>query len=411
MMPMKEMNSSGGDFDDDHILERRSREAKENPGTGCDCSGDVKAVIHMCRENIAISWLFIFVPIGIVSKMAGWGALATFGLNFMAIIPLAWILGSATENIAMYTGETLGGLLNATFGNAVEMILGLFALNEGLVRVVQGSLLGSILSNLLLVLGMAFLAGGLRMHEQTFSSAGAGANVSLLLLSTFAMVLPSVFAMSYPGHTNEGLQISHSSAIILALMYVQFLVFQLKTHSDVFESQDENGDDDEEEEVAELTLTGSIVVLLIVTLIVAACSEALVGAIEPLTVQLGIGEGFVGIILLPIVGNAAEHMTAVTMAMKNKMDIAIGVAVGSSTQIALFVTPFTVIAGWMMGVKMTLDFQAFETAVMIMAVLIVGSIVSDGRSNWLEGCILMSAYALTAIAFWYMPDAKEPGAP
>lgn len=151
--------------------------------------------------------------------------------------------------------------------------------------------------------------------------------------------------------------------------------------------------------------------LLIVTLIVAACSEALVGAIEPLTVQLGIGEGFVGIILLPIVGNAAEHMTAVTMAMKNKMDIAIGVAVGSSTQIALFVTPFTVIAGWMMGVKMTLDFQAFETAVMIMAVLIVGSIVSDGRSNWLEGCILMSAYALTAIAFWYMPDAKEPGAP
>jgi len=190
-------------------------------------------------------------------------------------------------------------------------------------------------------------------------------------------------------------------------MYGQFLVFQLKTHSDLFESAPEDEatqDEGDEDEEAELTMTGAIVVLLIVTLIVAACSEALVGAIEPLTEEMGIGESFVGIILLPIVGNAAEHMTAVTMAIRNKMDIAIGVAVGSSTQISLFVTPFTVIAGWMMGVKMTLDFKAFETAVMLCTVLIVGSIINDGKSNWLEGSILMSGYALTSIAFWFMPD-------
>jgi len=401
--------STPGLYPNEDGIEMRASGGSEgkSAGKGCDCAGDCAALFTAFKEN-KISLLFVFIPFGIAAKGLGWSDAMVFFLNFMAIIPLAWILGEATENIASYTGQTIGGLLNATFGNAVEMIMSLFAIQAGLVRVVQGSLLGSILSNLLLVLGMAFFAGGLKYHEQSFNPQGAGANTSLLFLAAFAMVMPSVYSVAYPGHEDGTLAISHSAAIILGLMYCQFLVFQLHTHKDMFDTEPLPGEEAEEEEEEEpsFSMAGSIVILTIVTLVVAACSDALVSSIEGLTKQLGISEGFVGIILLPIIGNAAEHMTAVTMALKNKVDITIGVAVGSSTQIALFVTPFSVLAGWIMGVKMTLDFEMFETSVMLMTILIVGSVINDGKSNWLEGSILMTAYLLVAIAMWSMPNEE-----
>eukprot|EP00656_Telonema_subtile_P008001 TRINITY_DN13761_c0_g1_i3.p1 TRINITY_DN13761_c0_g1~~TRINITY_DN13761_c0_g1_i3.p1 ORF type:complete len:246 (-),score=99.25 TRINITY_DN13761_c0_g1_i3:210-947(-) len=239
-----------------------------------------------------------------------------------------------------------------------------------------------------------------------FNATGAGANSTLLMLSAFAMVIPAIFVANYPEEEHgSALAISHSAAVVLGLMYIQFLFFQLKTHKQLFEN-DEEDEEDEEEEEAPFSMGGSIGILFGVTIIVAVCSEALVGSIEALTEEWGISEAFVGIILLPIVGNAAEHVTAITMAMKNKTDLAIGVAVGSSTQISLFVVPFTVIAGWMMDVEMTLDFKTFETSVMVMTVLITMSVISDGKSNWLEGSVLMCTYLLVAVAFWYMPDEK-----
>merc|ERR1711865_55145 len=369
----------------------------------CNAGSDCKALLSMMNPKTnKISVLLVFAPLGLLSEHLGFPGPATFLFNFFAIVPLAWLLGEATESIASYTGQTIGGLLNATFGNAVEMILSIFALQAGLIRVVQGSLL----SNLLLVLGMSFLMGGYYYPTQKFNKSGAGANTTLLMLACFAMVVPAIFVINFPNEEHgSALAISHTTAVILGLMYVLFLVFQLKTHTEDFKSAAD--DDEEDEEEAPFSMGGSITILCVVTMIVAACSEALVGSIEALTEEWGISEAFVGTILVPIVGNAAEHSTAITMAMRNKMDLAIGVAVGSSTQIALFVVPFTVLAGWVMQVEMTLDFKSFETAVMVMTVMITMSTLQDGKSNWLEGAVLMCSYLLVGCAFWYMPDHKE----
>jgi len=378
-----------------------------NDGPKCNPAGDFKELCSMLNPKTnKISVLLVFVPLGLLSEHLGFPGPATFLFNFFAIVPLAWLLGEATESIASYTGDAIGGLLNATFGNAVEMILSIFALQAGLIRVVQGSLLGSVLSNLLLVLGMSFLMGGYYYPTQKFNKSGAGANTTLLMLACFAMVVPAIFVINFPNEEHgSALAISHTTAVILGLMYVLFLVFQLKTHTEDFKSAAD--DDEEDEEEAPFSMGGSITILCVVTMIVAACSEALVGSIEALTEEWGISEAFVGTILVPIVGNAAEHSTAITMAMRNKMDLAIGVAVGSSTQIALFVVPFTVLAGWVMQVEMTLDFKSFETAVMVMTVMITMSTLQDGKSNWLEGAVLMCSYLLVGCAFWYMPDHKE----
>lgn len=393
-------------------------------GQLCAPAADCKAV---CRILVG-SWLnvlLVFVPIGMIAKpVLDLSATAVFVLNFLAIIPLASILGEATEDIAAHVGQTLGGLLNATFGNAVEMIMATFALREGLIEVVQGTLLGSILSNLLLVLGMSFFAGGMKHHTQKFNATGASANSSLLLMACMAITLPTCYHVvmgdgdsttvspcQADGTSANGthltaeelttcddhiLMISRLTSVLLGGMYVQYLVFQLGTHRKLFE------DDVDEEEVAQVSVLGGIVFLMVTTLLVAANSDALVKSIEGLTVEAGLGEHFVGIVLLPIVGNAAEHLTAVTAAMKNKMNLAIGVAVGSSTQIALFVVPFTVLAGWVMEQPMTLDFHVFAAVVLILSVLIVNAAIADGESNWLEGSLLMHCYIISAIVFWYL---------
>ncbi|KAI7849980.1 calcium/proton exchanger [Circinella umbellata] len=373
-----------------------------------------------------INVLVVFIPIGIASHFV-WSSTVTFVLNFIAIIPLAKLLGFATEDIALRTGEVIGGLLNASFGNAVELIISIISLTQNLVVVVQASMLGSILSNLLLVLGMCFWFGGIKYTEQKFNETVAQTSASLLFIATTSLLLPAAFYASVGNKetseelTSDILNISRATSIILLIIYFSYLFFQLKTHKDLVStgtdieqlnadstspSQDTHNNE-EEEEVPQMPFWMAIVVLLVITALVAVCAEFLVSAIEDVVEQWHISETFVGLILLPIVGNAAEHLTAVTVAMKNKMDLALGVAVGSSMQIALLVTPLMVIIGWGIQVDMSLLFNVYETAVMFIAVVMVNYLMMDGKSNWLEGLMLFALYILLAISFYYYPDAAS----
>ncbi|KAI9290792.1 calcium/proton exchanger [Neoconidiobolus thromboides FSU 785] len=364
----------------------------------------IKQLKYLFLSNY-INILLVFVPLGAIASSLHLSNAAIFFLNFFAIIPLASLLGTATEEVAKYMGQTIGGLVNATFGNAVELIVSILALRLGLIRVVQASLLGSILSNLLLVLGFCFFFGGLKHDEQSFNVTAAQTNSSLLGICVLSLLVPAAFhnVLGSEKEIAKGIMnLSHGTAVIMLILYVAFLVFQLKTHTHLFEAED----DDEEE--AHMSLGVALVCLLGITIIVSISAEYLVGSIEGLTQQLGLSDTFVGIILVPIVGNAAEHMTAVTVAMKNKMDLSLGVAVGSSMQIALFVTPVLVILGWIIGQPMTLFFDTFETAVLFITVLIVNYLIQDGKSNWLEGLTLIAAYCIIAMAFFFYPQTIQP---
>eukprot|EP00428_Durinskia_dybowskii_P040388 CAMPEP_0170261330 /NCGR_PEP_ID=MMETSP0116_2-20130129/30545_1 /TAXON_ID=400756 /ORGANISM="Durinskia baltica, Strain CSIRO CS-38" /LENGTH=433 /DNA_ID=CAMNT_0010512393 /DNA_START=113 /DNA_END=1414 /DNA_ORIENTATION=- len=350
-----------------------------------------------------INILLVFVPLGICAGEMEWGPMSTFSTNFMAIVPLAAVLGAATECLAAHTGQMIGGLLNATFGNAVEMIVTINAIRAGLVSVVQQSLIGSILSNLLLVLGMAFIASGLVNKASSFNATGAGTNVSCLVLSSLALTLPTVFSYIPDTTPEASVKLSRVVALVMAMVYVAFLWFQLRTHADLFAAEEEELDEAEQA----LSPSVSAALLFATTCAVAFCSEYLVASIEGVSDQYGVPYSFIGLILLPIVGNAAEHTTAVTVAYKDKMDLALGVAVGSSTQIALFVVPFSVIVGWCYGVDMTLNFQVFDTTVFLLSVFIASGILGDGRANWFEGLMLCSTYAIVAIITWYIPVAPS----
>ncbi|KAI8378098.1 calcium/proton exchanger [Choanephora cucurbitarum] len=346
-----------------------------------------------------VNYLLIFVPISIFFSIIESSATVVFTLNFIAIIPLAKLLGFATEEIALRSGSTIGALLNATFGNAVELILGVIALKEGLIRVVQASVLGSILSNLLLVLGFCFFLGGLHRTEQKFNVTAAQTSCSLLAVTTLSLLVPAAFSVSTPNEdTQESiLQLSQGVSIVLLIVYVLYLFFQLKTHTFLYE------DENDEEEAPSTSLSFSIISLSVLACIVSIHAEYLVGAIEGVVKSWGINETFVGIILLPIVGNAAEHVSAVTFAMKDKMNLCIGIAISSSLQIGLLVTPVLVIAGWAINQPMSLFFEDFETVILFASVLIVNYLIQDGRSNWLEGILLLSCYVIISMAFYLYP--------
>jgi Ca2+:H+ antiporter len=333
--------------------------------------------------------------------------------------------------------------LNATFGNAVEIIISILALKAGLIRVVQSSLIGSILSNLLLVLGMCFLAGGYYHQTLRFNSTAAQTSTGLLFIAVLGIMMPAALKAQiqeeqdafdkYEANLNVTelgnatdlvaeewkhalpvetrlLILSRGTAIVMIIIYGLFLFFQLKTHKDFYESapppeedKGKHGDKKEEsseEEGVNMTWPMSLFFLAAITVLVAVCSEYLVGSIEGITLAWGISETFAGMVLLPIVGNAAEHLTAVTVSIKNKMDLAIGVAVGSSQQIAMMVTPLMVILGWIMGQPMSLYFEVFETAVLFMTVILVFALLNDGSSNWLEGTMLIGVYIILGIAFY-----------
>lgn len=414
---------------DDGYNQNHSRSAfrsffdtKHTPGTDSE-NFAVRSLaygLHVTKVTLLssyVNFLLVMVPIGIIAGHLEWSATAVFTINFLAIIPLAAVLSFATEELSVKLGETLGGLMNATFGNAVELIVSIVALKDGQIEVVQSSMLGSILSNLLLVMGMCFFFGGL-VHrgrngqgtEQRFSSAVAQTTCSLMTLSSASLVLPAaLYAILDQSRSDNGkktdsiLVLSRGTAIILLLLYVLYLVFQLRTHSNLFEPESQNNAEDHEEEEPSLGPIAATVVLVVVTVLVAICAEYLVGSIESIVETTHISRAFIGLILIPIVGNAAEHVTAVVVALRNKMDLAMGVAIGSSIQIALFMTPFLVIVGWIIGQDMTLHFETFETVAFAVSVLVVTYTVQDGQSNYLEGAMLLGLYIIIAVAFYSVP--------
>ncbi|MGD1944667.1 MAG: calcium/proton exchanger [Leptolyngbyaceae cyanobacterium] len=377
----------------------------------------------MLSKNLIFYGVLIFVPISIAAEYLGWGELIVFITAGLAIIPLAGWMGQATEEIAVVLGPSWGGLLNATFGNATELIIALIALNEGLVNVVKSSIVGSIISNLLLVLGFSMLLGGIKYKEQSFQPVMARVNASAMNLAVVAILLPTAVGFAPDTRVAEGTlqHLSDAVAIVLIGVYGLTLLFSMKTHTYLYDVgtadfvdsdeaiaiaplPDDSPPVDEETEVAHLpNLKLWVAVLVGATLIVAAESELLVNALEPATEQLGLSPLFTGVILLPIIGNAAEHATAVTVAMKNKMELSVSVAVGSSLQIALFVAPVLVLAGWLLDKPMDLNFDELELVAVAVAVLITNSISSDGRSNWLEGTLLLATYAILGLAFYFRP--------
>lgn len=370
----------------------------------------------MLNKNTILSLLLLFVPISIAAHFLEWGAAVVFITSCIAIIPLAAWMGTATEEIAVVAGPTLGGLLNATFGNATELIIALIALNAGLVSVVKATITGSIIGNLLLVMGLSMLLGGLRYKEQDFQPIVARVNASSMNLAVIAILLPTAMDATSVGLSEVTIQrLSIAVAVVLILVYGLTLLFSMKTHSYLFDVgmadmenlAESNLAPEETEHKPNLWLW--VGVLLVVTLFVAGESELLVDSLEEATSELGLSALFTGVILLPVIGNAAEHATAVTVALKNKMDLSVSVAVGSSMQIALFVAPVLVIAGWLMGKPMDLNFNAFELVAVVVSVLIANSISSDGKSNWLEGTLLLATYLVLGFAFYFHPVSEGLG--
>ncbi|KAF6513053.1 hypothetical protein HZS61_007311 [Fusarium oxysporum f. sp. conglutinans] len=361
----------------------------------------------------SVNVLLVMVPLGIIAGKLGWSPTAIFTINFFAIIPLAAVLSFATEEISMKLGETLGGLLNATFGNAVELIVSIVALQRNEIELVQALMLGSILPNLLLVMGMCFLFGGIihrgesgNGREQVFSSASAQTTCSLMTFSSASLVIPAaLYAVLNQSGSDEKAQsiltLSRGTSIILLLLYVLYLVFQLRTHSNLFDAEKQSeGDEEGECEEPTLGLVAAIAVLVVTTVLVTLCADYLVNSINGLVTTSGISRGFIGLILIPIVGNAAEHVTAVVVALRDKMDLAMGVAVGSSIQIAILVAPFLVIVGRII----------VQTVAFAVSVLVVTYTIQDGKSNYLEGAMLTGLYIIIALAFYATPsDVMDPG--
>ena len=343
--------------------------------------------------------LLILVPIVIVLDVADIGSHSViFTTSALAMIPLAALLGQATEQVAFYTGEKVGGLLNATLGNAAELIITIIALREGLTEVVKASIAGSILGNILFVLGASLLIGGVKNGEQSFDDKTAGVNASMLSLAVAVLIIPAVLALappeSRPSH-HDIERLSDGMAVIMIILYALYLLYTLRNGSSGTEIAHGGG--------PTMKLPIAIGILAGATIAIVIMSEILVGALEPTAASWGLSEFFIGIMLVPLIGNIAEHLVAVQMAIQNKMDLSLGIAVGSGLQIATFVTPVLVLAGWAMGTPMTLVFNPYELLALIGATLIAVLISVDGRSNWLEGAQLVGLYAVLALAFYFVP--------
>jgi Ca2+:H+ antiporter len=325
-----------------------------------------------------------------------------FIASCLAIVPLAGWLGHATEELAHHTGEGVGGLLNATFGNAAELIIAIMALREGLYPVVKASLTGSIIGNILLVLGAAVLAGGLKHKHQRFNPTGARAQSTLLTLAAIALVMPAAFhSLAGPVSLVREDRLSLGISFVLLAAYALHLVFTLGTHKQLFAGEGKG----EKGAPAAWTLKRSVLTLAGATLLIVWVSEILVGSVEGAAKAFGMTNVFIGVIVVAIVGNAAEHSTAVMLAMKNRMEIAMGIAIGSSLQIALLVAPLLVIISHFIGPRpMDLMFTPAEVMAIFLAVLITGQIASDGESNWIEGVQLLAVYIIMAIVFYFLPE-------
>ncbi|KAB2610911.1 vacuolar cation/proton exchanger 2-like [Pyrus ussuriensis x Pyrus communis] len=358
--------------------------------------------IYIVLFKAKINMLLPFGPLAIllhyITGKHGW----VFFFSLVGIIPLAERLGYATEQLAFYTGPTVGGLLNATFGNATEMIISIYALKNGMIRVVQQSLLGSILSNMLLVLGCAFFTGGIIHYQkiQVFNKSAALVNSGLLLMAVMGLMFPA-----------SELSLSRFSSCVMLVAYASYLFFQLRSHRNLYNPIEEEGvggeDESDEEEAPEITHWEAIGWLAVLTVWVSVLSGYLVDAIQGASDSFNMPVAFISVILLPIVGNAAEHASAIMFAMKDKLDITLGVAIGSSTQISMFVIPFCVVVGWIMGQPMDLNFQLFETATLFITVLVVAFMLQEGTSNYFKGLMLILCYLIVAASFFVHVDPSD----
>lgn len=355
------------------------------------------------RDIEPVNLLMIFIPITIAFEYTHMDPLWIFIGSAASIIPLAKWMGVATEELSLKLGEGLGGFLNATFGNATELIIAIFALQRGLVDVVEASITGSIVSNFLFVLGLSFIYGGWGKEKQTFNGVAAGTNASLLTIAIMGLVLPATFSLV--SNNTEFIvleEVSIAVAILLMASYLISLIFSMKTHKHLYIGGKHKGEDATHEHARHWTNNKSIMVLLVATLAVAYMSEMLVGVIEHVAEAAHLSEFFIGVILIPLIGNAAEHLTAVSVAGKDKMDLALNIAVGSSTQIALFVAPLLVFISLAIGHPMQLIFNELEVVSVTVAVFILDNIVRDGESHWMEGVMLVMSYLIIAIVFFFM---------
>jgi Ca2+:H+ antiporter len=340
--------------------------------------------------------LLLGIPAALYFEYMAHNPLLAFIASAAAVLRLAAWMGHATEQVASHSGPRIGGFLNGTFGNAAELIIVVLAIKEGLFEVVKASITGSILGNALLVLGAAAFAGGLKHSTQQFNRNLARFNASLLFMAVSALVVPAVFHSGPHPMTEQGLQtLSFWTAVLLLAVYLGSLYFSFKTHAHLFVA--EGG----LHEKPEWSLAKSAAILLLSTVGVVVMSEVLVGSLEPVIQQLGWSELFVGVVVVALVGNAAEHSTAVTMALQNRMDIAIEIAVGSTTQIALLVAPVAVLVSHLFGQGMSLEFVPAELVSILISVLTINQVTRDGETNWLEGLLLLSTYLIIAIAFFF----------
>lgn len=416
---------------------QRPAKGEYDPLLPPELRGDAKMDPLEVRASVAgqMAWalldtklnaLLVCVPLSFVSYYAGWESTWTFIFSCVALCPLAAMLGEFTEDLALRFNATIGALLNASFGNATELIVSLFALKAGLYDVIKDSLIGSILGNMMLVLGTAFLAAGLRTRNlhgvSRFNDNACHVYCCLLLLACMGMLIPTVMFLQSPGDRVYELQTSRQISIGMIFAYVLYVVFQLVTHKQLFEEEtytplpgrsssqyvasppDDDDDDDEDEGTAHYTTAFALVSLFLCTILISFESEFLVDALEPAARRWGLSNKFIAVILLPIVGNAAEHATAVTTAYKDKMDIALGVAVGSSIQISLLVVPLLVIISWAMGRPLDLNFEVFTLVLTIGSVLVMKDIVAGGTSNWLSGAMLLLVYCMIAVSLFNSHD-------
>lgn len=344
--------------------------------------------------------LLVFLPVSIVLELQHANPIWIFASSCLAIIPLAGMMGQATEGLAERSGPGIGGLLNATFGNAAELIIAFMALRQGLYGVVKASLTGSIIGNVLLVLGLSILGGGLKFEKQKFNQVAAGVGATLMSLSAIGLVIPDVYHLVAGNQARIHEQdLSLLIAIVLFVTYLLSLLFSLKTHKHLY-AGDGNA---EKPHKPHSSIGSSVLLLLVATAGVAWMSEYLVGAVEHTARTLGMSDVFVGVIVVAVIGNAAEHSTAVTVALKNQMDLALNIAVGSSIQVALFVAPLLVFISAAMGRPMDLLFTNLEVIAIGISSWALTLVSHDGESNWLEGALLVAVYIMLAIAFFFMP--------
>ena len=363
----------------------------------------------MCRAQRSILYtifmdklflgMLLFIPVTVAAQFIGVSPMIVFILAALAIIPLAKYIGEGTEELAGRTNAAFGGFLNATFGNATEIIIGILALKAGLVEVVKASITGSIIGNILFVLGFAIFFGGLKHQKQTFSATAAKAAGSTLLLAVIALVIPAIFSLTSENagiNTNTGTTdtLSIVVSVIMMIAYALSLLFTLRTHKHLYSIEVEKYE-------PKWSVGKSLAVLLASTVMVAWMSEILVGSIEPLVTQWGWTELFIGVILIAIIGNAAEHASAVTVALKNRMDLALQISIGSAIQIAMFAAPLLVLVSLFFPKHMGLVFNTFELVAIIFSVFIANAVAEDGESNWFEGAQLLAAFAIMAVAFFF----------